>query len=291
VLNPPFLTPGDRVSIIAPSGALSSLDRIAKGIEIWRSRGYEIELCPGCDGAWGYLAGTDGDRRQQLAAAWHDRRSKAIVCTRGGYGTTRLLENWHWDNTVKPQWVIGFSDITGLLWSLYRHGIASLHAPVLTTLADEPETSRDRLFDFLEGREIAPLRGIGWGGGTATGPLLPGNLTVATALLGTRHQPSLQGAIVAFEDVGEAPYRLDRLLTQWRMSGVLAKVAGVALGRFSDCEGNGFTVAEVLRDRLGDLNLPVVSDLPWGHDGENAALPVGINATIDGDRGTLSFRY
>jgi muramoyltetrapeptide carboxypeptidase len=101
----------------------------------------------------------------------------------------------------------------------------------------------------------------------------------------------LRGAILAFEDVTEAPYRLDRLLTHWRMMGQLAKVGGIALGRFSRCEpspgGPSFSVAEVLRDRLGDLGIPVVSDLPFGHDGDNAALPVGAIAHLDGDTGSL----
>jgi muramoyltetrapeptide carboxypeptidase len=114
---------------------------------------------------------------------------------------------------------------------------------------------------------------------------------VATHLLGTSHEPDLRGAILAFEDVTEAPYRIDRMLTHWRMAGKLAGVSGIALGRFSRCEPSegvpSFTVAEVLRDRLGDLGIPVVSDLPFGHDGENAALPLGALAHLDGDRGTL----
>jgi muramoyltetrapeptide carboxypeptidase len=114
---------------------------------------------------------------------------------------------------------------------------------------------------------------------------------VATHLLGTSHEPDLRGAILAFEDVTEAPYRIDRMLTHWRMAGKLAGVSGIALGRFSRCEPSegvpSFTVAAVLRDRLGDLGIPVVSDLPFGHDGANAALPLGALARLDGDRGTL----
>jgi muramoyltetrapeptide carboxypeptidase len=120
---------------------------------------------------------------------------------------------------------------------------------------------------------------------------LPANLTVATHLLHTPVQASLQNVILAIEDVTEAPYRIDRLLTQWRTSGALKLVKGIAIGRFSQCEvAEGvasFTVVEVLRDRLADLGIPIVAELPFGHDGCNAALPVGVLATLDGDRGKL----
>jgi muramoyltetrapeptide carboxypeptidase len=149
------------------------------------------------------------------------------------------------------------------------------------------------LFDWVTGKNLDPLQGNGWGGGQAIAPLLPANLTVATHLLNTPAQPDLKGIILALEDVSEAPYRIDRMLTQWRMSGALSQIRGIALGRFSQChppaQVPSFTVEEVLRDRLSDLNIPIVSDLPFGHDGVNAALPVGIPVQIDGDRGTLSF--
>jgi muramoyltetrapeptide carboxypeptidase len=141
------------------------------------------------------------------------------------------------------------------------------------------------------GHSLPTLHGDGWGGGVATGRLWPANLTVATHLLGTVHQPDLTGAILAFEDVTEAPYRIDRMLTHWRMAGQLTGVKGIALGRFSRCQPPdgvpSLTVAEVLRDRIGDLGLPVVSGLPFGHDGDNAALPVGAIARLDGDAGCL----
>jgi muramoyltetrapeptide carboxypeptidase len=300
---PPSLQPGDRLYAISPSGCLrsqqirgrSELDAYRQGVEIWRQRGYAIEIDPDCEAQWGYLAGTDVQRRQQLDRAWQDPGIKGILCARGGYGASRLLEGWTWTHsspTLPPKWLIGFSDITALLWSLYRQGLVGVHAPVLTSLSAEPDWSVQRLIDWVEGRAIPPLQGRGWGGGTVCGKLLPGNLTVATALLGTAVQPDLEGVILAFEDVGEAPYRLDRMLTQWRMMGVFQGVRGMALGQFSGCDVDGslpsFTVEEVLRDRLGDLGIPIVSDLPFGHIVGNAALPVGAMVELDGDRGVLS---
>ncbi|MGB3401847.1 MAG: LD-carboxypeptidase [Microcoleaceae cyanobacterium] len=286
------LKPGDRLRVITPSGALRESERFQAGIEIWRSRGYQIELSAGYDRQWGYLGGNDQHRQGQLAEAFNDPDCRGILCSRGGYGATRLLEGWQYTPQLPPKYLIGFSDITALLWGL-NQSIIGVHGPVLTTLAQEPDWSIQRLFDWVNGRSLSALKGIGWGGGQVQGWLFPGNLTVATCLLGTPYQPNLTDAILAFEDVNEEPYRIDRMLTQWRMVGAFQGVRGIALGRFSQWEkninSNSFKVEEVLRDRLGDLNIPIVSDLPFGHDGCNAVLPVGVKVDLDGDRGQLSF--
>lgn len=301
MLNSNLLKPGDKLRVIAPSGALREFEPFEKGIEIWRSRGYEIELTPGFDTQWGYLAGTDQERRWQLIEALNDETCRGILCARGGFGSTRLLENWHFKITQtsltinpQPKFLIGFSDVTGLLWGLVNQPeIIGIHGPVLTTLASEPDWSIQRLFDGLENDIFEPLRGEGWGGGQVLGRLFPANLTVATHLLGTAYQPDLTDTILAFEDVNEEPYRLDRMLTFWRMCGAFKSIKGIALGRFSRCEPKGnphsFSIEEVLRDRLSDLGIPIISNLPFGHDGSNAILPVNRIALLDGDQGTLSF--
>ncbi|NEP49523.1 MAG: LD-carboxypeptidase [Moorea sp. SIO3C2] len=292
---PPPLKPPDVLRVIVPSGTLREVDAFNQGIEIWRSRGYHIQLPQNWNAREGYLAGTDSQRRQQLLEACLDPQCRGILCGRGGYGSARLLEDWTWPEQWPEQlkWLIGFSDITALLWSLGKIGVSGVHGPLLTTIAGEPEWSLNRLFDWVEGRPIAPLKGVGWGGGKVSGVLLPANLTVATHLLGTPLQPSLSGVILALEDVTEAPYRIDRMLTHWRMSGAMAGVKGIALGRFSRCappkDVPSWTVEKVLRDRIWDLGIPVVSDLPFGHDGVNAALPVGQLVELDADLGTLSW--
>ncbi|MGC1219316.1 MAG: LD-carboxypeptidase [Phormidesmis sp.] len=313
MLLPPPLIPGDLLCVISPSGGLQRAETLGagaleSGLSIWRQRGYRLQLCDGHDASWGYLAGDDSSRRQQLQSALDNPECKAILCSRGGYGGTRLLEDWDWpalptdlsaDSSTEqlPKWLIGFSDITSLLWSLAKHGVSGVHGPVLTTLSAEPASSQDRLFRWVEHHEIEPIVGKGWFetgcGGTAVGTLLPGNLCVATHLLGTAAEPDLTNVILAFEDVGEAPYRLDRMLTQWRSMGRLRSVGGIALGRFSGWQptksGPTLSVEEVMRDRLCDLGIPIVSDLPFGHDGENAALPVGLPVQLDADLGTLSW--
>ena len=299
---PARLTPGDLLCAIAPSGGLHEIERFEAGLAIWRDRGYRVQLMKGYDERWGYLAGSDESRRSQLRTALEDEACKGILCVRGGYGGTRLLEDWQWPNNSQ-KWLIGFSDITSLLWSLSIKGISGVHGPVLTTLANEPSWSVSRLFRWVEQHQIDPISGQGWGqifarcGGTARGRLLPGNLCVATHLLGTAAEPALDDVVLAFEDVGEAPYRLDRMLTQWRSMGKFTRIKGIALGRFSGWPadetavkaGSTLSISEVMRDRLSDLNIPIVSDLPFGHDGENAALPVGLPVILNADTGELSW--
>lgn len=289
---PPLLQPGDLVIAIATSGAVKSTDALKQGIDVWRDRGYRVEMGKNYQSWCGYLAGSDRQRRADLAAAWHNPECKAIIAIRGGYGGARLLEDWTW-NVTNHKWVIGFSDLTSLLWSLATVGVSGLHASVLTTLAAEPEWAIARMFNYLETGQLEALQGRSGVGGQASGILLPGNLTVATHLLNTTMQPNLTGAILALEDVTEYPYRIDRMLTQWRMMGTLKLIKGIALGRFSRCEPypgtSSWTLAEVLRDRLEDLEIPLIYDLPFGHDGVNAALPVGQPVHLDGERGILSW--
>jgi len=168
-----------------------------------------------------------------------------------------------------------------------------VHGPLLTTLPSEPEWSQQRLRKLLFGEALPDLQGRGLGGGIASGPLLVANLTVASHLLGSPWIPGLDGAILILEDVGEAPYRIDRMLTQWRLCGALHRLAGLGFGSFSACEDDrpdqlSFTVKQVLEERTADLNIPRVMDLPVGHQSGNAALPLGRQTRLDGDNGQLS---
>jgi muramoyltetrapeptide carboxypeptidase len=299
LLIPPCLKSGQKVCVIAPSGALREPERFEKGVEIWRSRGYKVQIPENIYQNWGYLAGSDGDRLQQFLDAWHDPECGAIIAARGGYGCTRLLEKLDWadlDPLIhSPKWLIGFSDITALHWAIATNlGIATIHGAVLTTLGAEPEWANEKLFDWLEGKiATINLAGTGWGTGKATGILLAGNLNVATHLIGTSAFPDLENVILALEDVAESPYKVDRMLTKWRMLGLLAKVKGIALGRFSRSEPSpnypSLSMQEVWSDRLGDLNIPIVVDLPFGHDGTNVPLVIGAEAQLDSDTGLLSY--
>ena len=307
--QPAPLRRGDRVRLVAASSALDDLERLQNGIAVLEGWGLEVLAHPEPLRRWGYLAGADRERRGDLlpsapgepglapAAAGTDQPS-LLACIRGGWGAARLLEQ---PLELPAGWLLGFSDVTSLLWAMASRGLGgAIHGPLVTSLATEPEWSRERLRDLLFGHPLADLQGVGWSGGSATGQLVAGNLTVATHLLGTSHWPDLNGAILILEDVGEAPYRLDRLLTHWRLCGALQQLAGIGLGRFTGCDepdgepgdtsaepARRFTAEQVLRDRTADLGIPVVAGLPVGHEPGNAALPLGVRARLDGQRGLL----
>ena len=291
-LVPPPLKRGDAVAIAAPSSALRDDDSLKRGISVFESWGLEVKPQDLAARHWGYLAGSDAQRRADLDP---HPTPPLLACARGGWGAARLLEHpWPW----RPGWLLGFSDITALLCSRLAQGVGGgVHGPLVTTLADEPDWSQQRLQELLFDRVAPDLQGTTWVGGQAQGPLVTVNLTVASHLLGSAHLPDLKGRILVIEDVGEAPYRLDRMLTHWRLTGTLQGLAGLALGRFSGCDDPNlsaeadqtFSLEQVLKERTLDLGIPVISGLPVGHGpGGNAALPMGVPAKLDADRGTLA---
>ncbi len=308
---PEPLRPGDRVRLAAASSALDGTERLEAGSAVLTGWGLAVEPHPSPLRRWGYLAGADPERRADLSP-WEG--AALTACVRGGWGAARLLEQ---PLEQPPGWLLGFSDVTSLLWARWARGLTGgIHGPLLTTLAAEPAWSQERLRRLLFGEPVEPLAGEVWSRGTgphvAEGPLLVGNLTVATHLLGTAHLPQLRGAVLVLEDVGEAPYRIERMLTHWRLAGALQQLAAIGFGSFSGCDDDdesdeaGATVADsagakaeerreqrfsceqVLRERSADLGIPVLAGLPVGHRPGNAALPVGARARLDANRGLLS---
>jgi muramoyltetrapeptide carboxypeptidase len=300
------LRPGDRVQLVAASSALlgeAAAERLRAGCAVLASWGLRMPSSEELSARWlerhwGYLAGSDRQRLADLAAEPDGAVAPLLACVRGGWGSARLLEH---RPPLAATWLLGFSDVTSLLWAHSARGLAgAIHGPLLTTLAAEPAWSQKRLRQLLFGEPVAALQGEGWRGGTVCGPLLVGNLTVATHLLGTPLMPPLQGAILVLEDVGEAPYRIERMLTHWRLSGALQQLAGIGFGEFSGCDDEGdaaataeqaagrrFSLQQVLQERTADLGIPVVANLPVGHGVGNAALPLGRLARLDGDAGSL----
>jgi muramoyltetrapeptide carboxypeptidase len=295
--TPAALRPGERVRLVAASSALAECERLEAGLALLHDWGLVVEeAARGIrERRWGYLAGRDHERAADLALPRGAAPPALWACVRGGWGSARLLEaTLH----QPPGWLLGFSDVTSLLFARVRSGLGGgIHGPLLTTLAAEPSWSQERLRALLFGEPLADLQGEGWQGGIAEGPLLVANLTVATHLLGTPHMPPLRGAILVLEDVGEAPYRIERMLTHWRLSGALQQLAGLGFGSFAGCDEadsradepaeHRFSLAQVLRERSLDLGLPVVAGLPVGHIPGNAALPLGRLARLDGGRGRL----
>ncbi len=287
--SPKPLIKGDEVAIIAASSVIEDEQSLLEGIEILEQWGLICRPQNIYGRNWGYLAGDDEIRYKEL----HPYKGAPLLAlARGGWGAARLLER---PQLWKSGWMLGFSDVTSLLFSRLSAGFdGGIHGPLVTSLSKEPSWSKQRLKAILFGEPIDDLSGETWSNGVATGPLVVGNLTVITHLLGSRHMPILEGAILILEDTGEAPYRIDRMLTHLRLTGHLKQIAGLGFGNFQSCEDtdsretySSFTLQEILKERSSDLKIPVIGEFPIGHCSGNAALPLGRLAELDGNKGKL----
>jgi muramoyltetrapeptide carboxypeptidase len=292
--KPHALRPGDSVAIVAPAGPF---DRAAleAGLAILSKR-YRVRYDERIHSRERYLAGDDNRRFAELTRALADPDIKAVFCARGGYGAMRLLPRlaaWAAEHPLALKPLIGFSDITALHQWFQSNAIASIHAPVLTQLGRVPAESPQRLFSLLESTAPAqPLTGTEtYVGGTVEGPLLGGNLSVFTRLLGTPFMSPLDDGILLLEDLSEQPYRLDRMWTHLELAGVFRKIRGVVLGQFIGCEprDGGYTAADVLRDLAAATGLPCASGFPIGHGDVNEAVPLGVRVRLEADVARLTF--
>lgn len=290
----PAVRPGDTVAVVAPA---SSFDKAAleAGVAIIGER-YRVRYDEKIHSRMRYLAGDDSRRFAELTTALTSPDIKAVFCARGGYGAMRLLPrlaSWAAQERIPAKPLVGFSDITALHQWLQSNGIASIHAPVLTQLGRVPADSPKRLFGLLESTGPAePLVGTDtYVGGTVEGPLLGGNLSVFTRLLGTPFMPPLDGAILLLEDLSEQPYRLDRMWTHLELAGVFRKIRGIVLGQFIGCEprDGGFTAAEVLRDLAAATGVPCASGFPIGHGDINEPVPLGVSVRLEADEARITF--
>lgn len=290
--KPRAVAPGATLGIAAPGGPVNP-DRLAEGEARLRAAGYRTLRRDDVTARRGYLAGDDARRAKELMELVQDPRVDAVVCARGGYGCDRilhLLDPAAVRDGAKP--IVGYSDVTALLLWLRRcAGLVGFHGPMLERGADTDPGALEALLAQLAGTSPLPLvlRGRGSGGGTARGRLVGGSLTLLAASLATPWELDARGAILLFEEVNEAPYRVDRMLQQLRAAGKLARVAGVGVGDVSTCkdERYGARVEDVIEEVVLPLGVPLVQELPFGHVRANAAWPLGVRAELDGDRGEL----
>ncbi len=228
-------------------------------------------------GSMPYLAATD-HIQSQLFSKLVNSRSHIIWCARGGYGSLRWLDLIDWtifetDKTIPV--FIGFSDCTFLFSAMLKRGARVLHAPLLTTLPDTSQEATAALKNFLSAGILCDIEGTTLTQGKATGTLIGGNLTCLCHLIGTRHEPRWEGAILLIEDHHEALYRIDRMLTHLLMSGRLNTVKGIVIGHLSDTAADTATVNLLLKDRLEKLDIPIATNIPAGHKKENYPLLMG----------------
>lgn len=293
MIRPPRLREGARVALIAPAGPVAD-----ERVEIALDRCARLGLVPVLGAAarrrhGGYLAGRDDDRLEDLQWALTAPEIDAVWALRGGYGTMRLLQRLDLAPlTSRPRAYIGFSDNTAVHLALLARGVVSFHGPHAggdaTKLAEQ--CLRDVLFDarpagplpLPDSPEIVTLRS-----GTVEGPLIGGNLAILAGMCGTPGAPVARGAILFVEDVGEEVYRLDRQWTQLMLAGALDGLAGLALGRFTDC-GDSEELHALLQACADEADVPAVMQLPIGHEPDNWTLPLGVRAHLDAARGTLA---
>ncbi|MES2304691.1 MAG: LD-carboxypeptidase [Gemmatimonadota bacterium] len=305
---PPRLAPGARVALIAPSGPLLERDDRDRGAELCRALGFEPTVGPNAGKAYGYLAGTDDERLADLNAALASSSVDAVWCLRGGNGMNRIIDRVDFAGFARhPKPVIGFSDITVLLLALWKKtSVVTFHGPIART--PMPNFQRwhfDRVLTTVSAPGtlgspapkpdvLVPKEGriISISPGAARGPLIGGNLTLLQALIGTPHFPDLDGAILFIEDVSEDVYRIDRMLAHLRGVGALQKVAGVAVGRFTEMkngtDGGALGLDEVLHTYFAPLKVPVAAGFPIGHIDDQWTLPIGVTAELDATRGELA---
>lgn len=279
LVRPPALRPGDRIAVVAASGAVES-ERLDAGLGLLRERGYDAVAAPVRE-PWRYMAARDEQRRDDLLAAFADDAARAVWCARGGYGMVRLLPSL--DPAAlraRPRLAIGFSDATALLALLVgRARVAAIHGPMVASDLQRHADSGalDHLLALAAG-------GVDWAipvpfgmvPGEVEAPLVGGCLAVLASLAGTPWAPSFAGAIALLEDVAERPQRrIDRMLLQLRQSGMLDGVRGVVFGAMTDCGAHADTRATI-EECLGDLGVPIGYGAPVGHGEANFAVPLGV---------------
>lgn len=283
------VAPGSRIAVVAPAGPFNE-ESFGKGIA-WLSTRYEIRYRPDIFSKAGYLAGDDARRLAELNEAITDPDIDAIVCARGGFGATRLLPGIDLEAIrAANKMIVGFSDISALhaLWA--QAGVRSVHAPMVAALGNASEIIREKWIAALE----QPAYPLDWclqainrsSAAPVCGILTGGNLAVLSALIGTPYVPPLDGRILFIEDVGERPYRVDRLLTTMTQAGWFDRIAGLLIGAFTEGEpgADGVTIDEVLAGHFSDAPFPVLTGLSVGHIDGNEALPFGAEVTIGGGR-------
>ncbi|GHF83359.1 S66 peptidase family protein [Thalassotalea marina] len=300
-IKPKRLKAGDTIGLIAPSSNTWEDEEIYFAIDVLKSFGFKVKKGKYLFERRAYLAGNDKDRAWDINNMFKDKEVDGIFCLRGGYGSPRILPYLDYDAiAANPKAFIGYSDVTALLNAIYaRTGLVTFHGPIARQNFSEytlksfkeilfsPKANIDLgtppLFEAREGQADDKNRLTLVAAGQAQGRLIGGNLSLMVKLVGTPFEPDYQGKILFLEDVEEAPYRIDGMLTHLKISGRLNQLAGIVFGKCTDCtaKGDSLSIEEVIKDRLGDLNIPVLKGVMIGHIDDMSTIPVGAMARLD----------
>ncbi len=309
-IKPQRLAKGDTIGLIAPGSGIGRLS-FEKAIANIKKLGFKPHYTKNLRVNKSFLGGTDQQRVDDIHYMFSNTNVKGILCIRGGYGSNRLLPLIDY-NIIRanPKVFIGYSDITALLYGIYSQtGLVCFHGPVGISSFAKYSTDIFSKELIKAKNEISIKRPKEWSvkaesaykmlnisSGVAKGKLVGGNLSVLVALIGTPYDIDFADKIVFLEEIGEKPYKIDRMLTQLLQSGKLSKAKGVALGIFKACDytpedefyDTSLSLHEVLRERLSDLPIPIIYGLPFGHIQDNATLPFGIEAELDVNKSRLT---
>lgn len=296
ILKPPALKQGGTIGLVSPAGILPEPGRYEEINRTIQSMGFSIATGPHAKNRHGYFAGTDRERAEDFNAMFLNPSVDAILPYRGGWGSNRILEYIDFEQIRNhPKILVGFSDITSLLLAIFaRTGLVTFHGPVgksdwtdVTVSHFKQATMENSPFTLQQPsgtiRTITP--------GTARGVLAGGNLTVLTSMIGTGYLPDWNNKILFLEDVGEDFYRIDRMLTQLKMNGILDSVNAFIFGECSECrKGNSysFTLEQILRTHVQPLKIPAFYGSMFGHISDMFTLPVGVEAEINAASGTIT---
>ena len=305
-LLPVPLAKGDTVALVSPSSATDERLSLQLAGEVMEALGLRVRTGSHYASRRGHLAGEDRARAADINAAFADREVKAVICVRGGSGAARLLPLLDYQAIrANPKVLLGYSDITALHSAIHaRTGLVTFHGPNGTGSWNRFNADQfERVFfqrELMEyrnqveaGDELVPRRNrtLTIHGGKASGELVGGNLTVLTALAGSPYLPDFSGKILFLEDVSEAPYRVDRMLSTLRLMGALDRIAGVIFGECTDCDpGEGFgslTLDEIFDDYFKPLGIPAYRGAMIGHITRQFIVPVGGRVEMDADAGTF----
>ncbi len=292
MLVPKRIKPGDTIGICAPSGSFD-VAIFNKGLEVIKNMGFRIYVPDEIYMKSRYFAGDDICRAEVINRLFSDPEIKGIFCARGGFGAMRVLPFLDYDMIGNnPKVFVGFSDVTAILVTLaQRCCFRVFHGPVVTSLASASIETIESFFNILTSSSLSLessflKNGESVCGGRASGPISGGNLATLSHLTGTLFQPDFNGTMLFLEDIGEPPYKIDRMLTHMKMAGVFNGIKGLITGSFENC-GSRNMIFEILYDIFSDFSIPVLAGIEAGHGKNNFTLPFGYEITIDADKCTI----
>lgn len=302
MIKPKALKLGDMVGIISPSSPTSH-ENVKAAKDKLVEMGFKVKVGKSPNERYGYLSGTDSIRANDINEMFKDEEIKAIICIRGGYGTPRILDLLDYDAiNANPKIFVGYSDITALhIAFTQKSNLVTYHGPMASSdmIKDFSKFSKDNLFKAIMnpeplgklsnpiGEEIVTING-----GISEGTIIGGNLSLIVATIGTPYEIDVKGKLLFIEEIGEEPYKIDRMLNQLRLSGKLEDASGIILGDFNNCESGkheeNLTLSQVIDDHIRPLKKPTIYNLQAGHCDPMVTLPFGVMARLDADKGELT---